>query len=81
MEQITYLLFLRRLDDLHTLARALLEYETLSGDEIIAVLKGVAPNRDDSDSKRSMGPAVSVPLSPRGPVSSAPEASLLGLTV
>ncbi|MBP6546047.1 MAG: ATP-dependent zinc metalloprotease FtsH, partial [Phenylobacterium sp.] len=54
-----------KLDDLHTLARALLEYETLSGDEIIAVLKGVAPNRDDSDSKRSMGPAVSVPLSPR----------------
>jgi len=54
-----------KLDDLHTLAKALLEYETLSGDEIIAVLKGVAPNRDDSDSKRPMGPAVSVPLSPR----------------
>ncbi|MDO8378181.1 ATP-dependent zinc metalloprotease FtsH [Phenylobacterium sp.] len=54
-----------KLEDLHTLAKALLEYETLSGDEIIAVLKGVAPNRDDSDSKRPMGPAVSVPLSPR----------------
>ncbi|WP_340644570.1 ATP-dependent zinc metalloprotease FtsH [Phenylobacterium sp.] len=54
-----------RLDDLHTLAKALLEYETLSGDEIIAVLKGVAPNRDESDSKRPAGPVASVPLSPR----------------
>ena len=54
-----------KLADLHTLAKALLEYETLSGDEIIAVLKGVAPNRDDSDSKRPTGPVASVPLSPR----------------
>ena len=54
-----------KLADLHTVAKALLEYETLSGDEIIAVLKGVAPNRDESDSKRPAGPAASVPLSPR----------------
>jgi cell division protease FtsH len=54
-----------KLDDLHTLAKALLEYETLSGDEIIGALKGVAPNRDDADSKRPSGPAVAVPISPR----------------
>ena len=54
-----------KLDDLHAVAKALLEYETLSGDEIIAVLKGVAPNRDESDSKRPVGPVASVPLSPR----------------
>ncbi|MDO8798931.1 ATP-dependent zinc metalloprotease FtsH [Phenylobacterium sp.] len=54
-----------KLDELHTLAKALLEYETLSGDEIINILKGVAPNRDDSDSKRVTGPVASVPLSPR----------------
>ena len=54
-----------KLTDLHTLAKALLEYETLSGDEIVAALKGVAPSRDDSDSKRPVGPAVSVPISPR----------------
>jgi cell division protease FtsH len=54
-----------RLEDLHTLAKALLEYETLSGDEIIGALKGVAPNRDDVDAKRPTGPAVAVPISPK----------------
>jgi cell division protease FtsH len=54
-----------KLDDLHTLAKALLEYETLSGDEIINALKGVPPNRDDADTKRPTGPSVAVPISPR----------------
>ncbi|THD62408.1 ATP-dependent zinc metalloprotease FtsH [Phenylobacterium sp.] len=54
-----------KLDDLHTLAKALLEYETLSGDEIIGALKGVPPNREDLDIKRPNGPAVAVPISPR----------------
>ncbi len=54
-----------RIDDLHSVARALLEYETLSGDEIINVMKGVKPNRDDADVKRPAGPTVAVPLSPR----------------
>jgi cell division protease FtsH len=54
-----------KLDDLHTLAKALIEYETLSGDEIINVLKGVAPNREESEAKRPSGPAVAVPISPR----------------
>ena len=54
-----------KLDDLHTLAKALLEYETLSGDEIIGALKGVAPNREDADAKRPTGPAVAVPISPK----------------
>jgi cell division protease FtsH len=53
-----------RLEDLHTLAKALLEYETLSGDEIIAVMKGIKPNRDDTEPKQLPGPRVSVPLSP-----------------
>jgi cell division protease FtsH len=54
-----------RLEDLHTLAKALLEYETLSGDEIINALKGVKPNRDEPDTKAPAGPRVSVPLAPR----------------
>jgi len=53
-----------KLEDLHTLAKALLEYETLSGDEIMGVIKGVKPNRDDIEPKQLPGPRVSVPLSP-----------------
>jgi cell division protease FtsH len=52
-------------DDLETLAQALLEYETLSGDEISGVLQGIKPKRDDADTRRPNGPSVSVPLSPR----------------
>jgi cell division protease FtsH len=54
-----------KIDDLHTLAKALIEYETLSGDEIINALKGVAPKRDDAEAKRPSGPSVAVPISPR----------------
>ena len=54
-----------RLEDLHRVAKSLLEYETLSGDEIINVIKGVAPNRDDNDSRRPTTPTVAVPMSPR----------------
>ncbi len=38
----------KRSKDLKILAEGLLEYETLSGDEIIALLKGEAPVRDDN---------------------------------
>ncbi len=54
-----------RIEDLHTLAKALLEFETLSGDEIVNALKGVKPNRDDLELKPKTGPRVSVPLAPR----------------
>ena len=54
-----------RIEDLHTLAKALLEFETLSGDEIINALKGVRPNRDEPEKRSPMGPRVSVPLAPR----------------
>jgi len=55
-----------KLEDLHTIARSLLEYETLSGDEIVAVLKGIPPRRDEPEAKAPAGPKSSVPLtSPR----------------
>ncbi|MBS0360052.1 MAG: cell division protein FtsH, partial [Proteobacteria bacterium] len=54
-----------KIDDLHTLAKALLEYETLTGDEIVNALKGVPPVRDEADTKRPTGPAVAVPISPK----------------
>jgi len=50
--------------DLETLAQALLEYETMSGQEIKDLLeKGVAPNRDESNFPNA-GPSVSVPITP-----------------
>src|SRR5277367_967597 len=54
-----------RLEDLHTVAKALLEYETLSGDEILNVIKGVKPNRDDPENRLPAAPRLSVPLAPR----------------
>jgi cell division protease FtsH len=54
-----------KLEDLHTLAKSLLDYETLSGDEIIAVLKGIKPRRDEPDVIAPPGPRSSVPLAPR----------------
>jgi cell division protease FtsH len=54
-----------RIEDLHSVAKALLEYETLSGDEIQNVIKGVKPNRDEPELRMPTPPRVSVPLAPR----------------
>jgi len=51
-------------EDLHTLAKALLEYETLSGDEIIGVLKGIKPDRGESPVDTGSQPRAAVPLWP-----------------
>jgi cell division protease FtsH len=51
-----------KLEDLHTLAKALLEFETLSGEEIINVIKGVPPVREKPEDKKPSGPSVAVPL-------------------
>ena len=53
-----------RLEDLHILAKALLEFETLTGEEITNSLKGIPPVRDDPELDRPAGPSVSVPLTP-----------------
>ena len=51
-------------DELEKLAQALLEYETLSGEEIRDLLeKGTAPNRDENNFPNA-GPSVSVPVTP-----------------
>jgi cell division protease FtsH len=50
-----------RKDDLETLAQGLLEYETLSGDEIINLLKGIKPVRDDGSNQKPAGPSSALP--------------------
>ena len=48
--------------DLETLAKGLLEYETLSGEEITNLLNGILPKRDDGDRGAAGGkPQSSVP--------------------
>ncbi|MBA3069045.1 MAG: ATP-dependent zinc metalloprotease FtsH [Hyphomonas sp.] len=47
--------------DWEAVALGLLEYETLSGDEIANILKGIAPSRPDSSDEDS-GPSSAVPV-------------------
>jgi len=58
-----------RASDLNVLARGLLEYETLTGDEIIALLKGIPPVRtpyeDPVTPSRDTGTSVPVAGKPR----------------
>ena len=51
-----------RITDLHTVAKALLEFETLTGEEIENLLKGVPPQRDDFEETRLAPASVAVPL-------------------
>ena len=54
----------RKKKDHEKLAQALLEYETLSGDEIVALLKdGKLPDREDTG-EVSVGPSLAVPVTP-----------------
>ena len=41
------------IEELHTVAKGLLEYETLTGDEIKDLIKGIKPSRDDFDEDTS----------------------------
>jgi len=60
------------LDDLHTVAKALLEYETLSGDEVKGLLRGEPIRRNDTDApsnprkRSSVPPSGAQPKSPGG---------------
>ncbi|MDC0232717.1 ATP-dependent zinc metalloprotease FtsH [Pelagibacteraceae bacterium] len=44
------------IEELHIVAKGLLEYETLSGDEIKDLIKGIKPSRDDFDDITSTTP-------------------------
>ncbi len=55
------------IEQLHIVAKGLLEYETLSGDEIKDLIKGIHPTRDDFDDDSGSKPA---PISPSVPKTS-----------
>jgi len=64
-EQTARRILHEHLDELHALAKALLEHETLSGDEAKAVLRGEKVVRENSSDEQS---------TPRPPASSVPSA-------
>ena len=52
------------IEELHIVAKGLLEYETLTGDEIKDLIKGIKPSRDDFDDNTAtpaQTPKTSVP--------------------
>ena len=64
-----YQILSERMTDLNNLAHGLLEYETLSGDEIVALLKGIPPVRtpyEEPEPQRGPGPSVPQAGVPRG---------------
>jgi cell division protease FtsH len=65
-----------RTEDLHVIAKGLLEYETLTGDEIIGLIKGIPPVRnpyEEPEPQRGSGPSVPQAGRPRGIGPIAPE--------
>jgi len=65
-----------RINDLHALAKGLLEYETLTGDEIIGLLKGIPPVRapyEEPEPQRGPGPSVPQAGRPRIGVNPEPQ--------
>jgi cell division protease FtsH len=65
-------------DNLHTLANGLIEYETLTGDEIVSLLKGIPPVRapyEEPEPQRGPGPSVPAVGRPRaiGPIAPEPQ--------
>jgi len=60
------------IEELHIVAKGLLEYETLTGDEIKDLIKGVKPTRDDFDSDSNKEPTSS-PSVPKTGNSTAPQ--------
>ncbi|HWD28259.1 MAG TPA: ATP-dependent zinc metalloprotease FtsH [Rhizomicrobium sp.] len=65
-----------QINDLHTVAKGLLEYETLTGDEIIGLTKGIKPIRtpyEEPAPERGPGPSVPAAGRPRGPLMPEPQ--------
>ena len=63
-----------RREDLETLAKALMEFETLSGDELVGLLQGVRPVRDTGDKEPPAAPRAAVPASGKSRPAIGPDA-------
>jgi cell division protease FtsH len=55
------LILKKKREDLHTVAKALLEYETLSGEDVARLLRGESIDRDEKPTKRTGTGGTSVP--------------------
>ena len=60
-------------DELHIVAKGLLEYETLSGDEINDLIKGIKPSRDEFDDGNTSNPIPPKPSVPKTGSTTAPQ--------
>jgi cell division protease FtsH len=76
--QRCYKILTAQAEDLKTVAKGLLEYETLTGDEIVGLMKGIKPIRtpyEEPAPERGSGPSVPAAGRPRGIGPIAPEPS------
>lgn len=62
-----------RRDDLEKIAQGLLEFETLSGDEIKALMNGERPVRDEPGARPPSGPSAALPVTGRKAGTANPE--------
>ena len=63
-----------RRGDLETLANGLMEFETLSGDEIVGLLQGRRPMRESADKEPPAPPRAAVPATGKSRAASGPDA-------
>ena len=59
---------------MHIVAKGLLEYETLTGDEIKDLIKGIKPSRDDFDDEAGKQPSIT-PSVPKTSTKTSPQTS------
>ena len=61
------------IDELHVIAKGLLEYESMTGDEINDLLKGIKPSRDEFGDSNSSNPTPPKPSVPKTGGTTAPQ--------
>jgi cell division protease FtsH len=75
-EQTARRILTEKRDQLEIIAKGLLEYETLTGDEVVGLIKGIKPIRtpyEEPTPERGAGPSVPAAGRPRGIGQAVPE--------